>query len=311
MFKPYLHVERLGTDATEGLLDNDRVIVTPKIDGTNACAWCEPDGTLHAGSRKRELSADDDNAGFHAWLTGSQGDEAVALRAYLSANPGKIVYGEWMGSASRFVGAIKDYAEFAHAHLFVFDVFDMSRLDYMPEREWRAELEAAGLSEWAVPIVAELDHPSVDDVMATAQGCTWLLSKSADHPGEGVVCRVDGFRDPYGHSVRGKLVLAEYRQMKSKSKRPRAVGEAERDIVAFYVTESELSKTREKVVTACGAETFDTRSPKMVGMMMSMVWKDLLGECPNWAKRFRNPVVDLSAMKAGCDATVRDYLGLS
>ena len=36
-YKKYLHVERLGSEECEGLLDNDAVYVTAKVDGSNGC----------------------------------------------------------------------------------------------------------------------------------------------------------------------------------------------------------------------------------------------------------------------------------
>lgn len=48
---------------------NREVIVTEKIDGTNAQVMITEDGQVLAGSRNRWLSADADNFGFHAWVT--------------------------------------------------------------------------------------------------------------------------------------------------------------------------------------------------------------------------------------------------
>ena len=42
-YKSYLHVERLSNPDCEGLLQNDQVFVTAKVDGTNACVWYDPD----------------------------------------------------------------------------------------------------------------------------------------------------------------------------------------------------------------------------------------------------------------------------
>lgn len=54
-YKPYQHIERLGTQETEGILDGTCHIF-PKIDGTNATVYLGDDGNLHGGSRKRELT---------------------------------------------------------------------------------------------------------------------------------------------------------------------------------------------------------------------------------------------------------------
>ena len=63
-FKKYQHVERLGSDEVEGILKGI-CYVFPKIDGTNSQLWWDND--LKAGSRNRELSVDNDNAGFCDW----------------------------------------------------------------------------------------------------------------------------------------------------------------------------------------------------------------------------------------------------
>ena len=44
------------------------VIITEKIDGTNACVVVTPDGTVLAQSRSRFITPEDDNFGFAAWV---------------------------------------------------------------------------------------------------------------------------------------------------------------------------------------------------------------------------------------------------
>ena len=80
-YKKYLHVERLGSEECEGLLDNAAVYVTAKVDGSNGCVyWSEKAGGVMVGSRNFELSDAEDNAYFHAWME-SDADEATLLRA--------------------------------------------------------------------------------------------------------------------------------------------------------------------------------------------------------------------------------------
>jgi len=66
------------------------VIVTEKIDGTNAQVCIAEDGTLLAGSRTRWITADDDNCGFAAWVEAHR-DELLTL------GPGRH-FGEWWGA---------------------------------------------------------------------------------------------------------------------------------------------------------------------------------------------------------------------
>lgn len=66
------------------------IIVTEKIDGTNACVFVGDDGAIKAGSRTRWITPQDDNFGFAAWVE----KNAEALR---ELGPGRH-FGEWWGA---------------------------------------------------------------------------------------------------------------------------------------------------------------------------------------------------------------------
>lgn len=66
------------------------VIVTEKIDGTNAQVFVGEDGSVRAGSRSRWLTLADDNFGFARWVN----DHADELR---ELGPGRH-FGEWWGA---------------------------------------------------------------------------------------------------------------------------------------------------------------------------------------------------------------------
>lgn len=66
------------------------MIVTEKIDGTNAQIFIGEDGTLRAGSRTRWITPADDNFGFAAWVEQNR-DELLKL------GPGRH-FGEWWGA---------------------------------------------------------------------------------------------------------------------------------------------------------------------------------------------------------------------
>ena len=69
---------------------NREVVVTEKLDGTNASVHVSEDGVVRAGSRTRWLTPEQDNYGFAAWVW----DHAAELRDGLG--PGRH-YGEWWG----------------------------------------------------------------------------------------------------------------------------------------------------------------------------------------------------------------------
>lgn len=66
------------------------IVVTEKIDGTNACVCIGEDGEFLTGSRNRWITPDDDNFGFSRWAHEHR-DELMAL------GPGRH-FGEWWGA---------------------------------------------------------------------------------------------------------------------------------------------------------------------------------------------------------------------
>ena len=133
-FKPYLHVERLNKTEVAGIL-NGTVKVTTKLDGCNSCVWADEDGRMRYGSRKREISVENDNAGFAAWMESDNEEAALLIRA-CQANPNWIIFGEW--SVGK-VGAIKKYTKEAINKLWIFDIYNRETERYLT---WD-ELEAA------------------------------------------------------------------------------------------------------------------------------------------------------------------------
>lgn len=66
------------------------IVVTEKIDGTNACVYIGEDGEFLTGSRTRWITPADDNYGFSRWAHDHK-DELMLL------GPGTH-YGEWWGA---------------------------------------------------------------------------------------------------------------------------------------------------------------------------------------------------------------------
>ena len=67
------------------------VVVTEKIDGTNAAVGIRDDGTVYAQSRSRIVTPDADNFGFAAWVAANAGTLTGDL------GPG-LHFGEWWGN---------------------------------------------------------------------------------------------------------------------------------------------------------------------------------------------------------------------
>lgn len=67
------------------------IVVTEKIDGTNACVHVAEDGTVLAGSRSRWITPEADNFGFARWVR----DHEEELRVGLGFGTH---FGEWWGA---------------------------------------------------------------------------------------------------------------------------------------------------------------------------------------------------------------------
>lgn len=78
-FEPFRKIARLSRE----------VVITEKLDGTNASILITDDGQLFTGSRSRWITPEDDNFGFAKWA-------AVHREELLLLGPGHH-FGEWWG----------------------------------------------------------------------------------------------------------------------------------------------------------------------------------------------------------------------
>ena len=100
------------------------MVISEKIDGTNAAVVVFPDGEVMAGSRKRLITPEDDNFGFAAWVRDHQ-DELREL------GPGRH-NGEWWGSGIQRGYGLKEKR---------FSLFNVLRWckPYLTPRYWLGE----------------------------------------------------------------------------------------------------------------------------------------------------------------------------
>ena len=304
-YKSFTHVERLGKEETDGIL-NGTCYISPKLDGTNALVWSK-NGEVRAGSRTRELSATSDNAGFYAW-TQSSDEEAVKIRELVLTNPHIILYGEF--GVGR-VANIKDYDVEAHNKLWIFDAFDTNKCEYMHPETMIDMCSAFQIERYLLPYI-EIDNPTEEDIVKFAEENKYLLSQ-ANHAGEGVVIRNPGFRNKWGNYVIAKFVRDEYLQRKAQ-KENKSVSkrfDCEQEIIDCYVTDAELAKAKAKVTLTLGLEEFDNKNGKCVGMFLNLVFNDaVLAEITDICKRWKRPVINFQELSNLCNIKAREYIGL-
>lgn len=89
-FRPFPSISRLSRD----------IVVTEKLDGTNALVAIGENGEFATGSRSRWITPEDDNFGFSRWAHAHK-DELMEL------GPG-YHYGEWWGSGIQRTYGLKE-----------------------------------------------------------------------------------------------------------------------------------------------------------------------------------------------------------
>lgn len=303
----YTHIVKLNTADAEGILDNDYVSVTAKMDGTNGRVWID-DGKIVCGSRGRKITVDKDNAGFAAFINGGS-DEAHKIWLFLSGNPQYEIFGEWMGTA-KFIGSIKYYDEAAKNKFFIFDVYDRVNHRYLFDSEWRPMLEVYGLSDYFVKLFGIYSHPTLGDIQKIADENNFMIT-SPDKIGEGVVIKAKDFTNKFGHHTYAKLIHDDYSNAKhNREKEQINPGDIEKQIINIYVTDAELAKAISKTCVWAEVDEFDKKSGKMIGFFLNMVYREsILEEMPTIIPAFKDPQIDFKVLHKLCSTKCREYLG--
>lgn len=309
MFVKWHHVERIDKPDCDGIL-NGLCYVSFKLDGTNSSIWADTDGNIHCGSRTRELTLEEDNAGFMKWAL-SNDTEAVELREWCLTHPNHHIFGEW--GVGR-VGNLKKYTCAKDNKLYLFGAcysYDAVNDAGEPVVDWTSPASMLCdniLAKYMIPII-EIQNPTREKIAEIAENNHYLLPQ--DVTGEGVVINNPCFVNRYGRYALAKYVLDEYKQNKSKKQNLNpGEDEIESWIVQKYCTEAEMSKTAAKICNTLGIEEV-TASGKGIGMFLNTLFHDaILQECDDWGNNKRVKTVDFPMMKNLTFIAGRKFLGL-
>lgn len=279
-FRKYQHVERIGTIETEGIT-NGECYIFYKIDGTNGCVWLE-DGEVKAGSRKRELSLDDDNAKFCAAIM-----ENENIKAYLLKHPTHRLFGEWLVPHT-----LKTYRENAWRKFYIFDVCvdkDEDIMEYLHYDVYQPLLEEFELDY--IPFLAKLTNPTVDRLMKCLEKTGDFLVDDGKGLGEGIVVKNYDFHNRYGNKVWGKIVRVEF---KGKTRRVMTSmqNSCEEAIIEKYCTTAFIEKEFAKLVN-----DNDGWSTKYIPQLFGRIYHELISE-EIWhiLKTFKNPTINFKRL---------------
>jgi hypothetical protein len=294
-FKKYQHLERFGTDEVENI-ELGECYVFPKLDGTNSSVWLS-DGEIQAGSRNRHLTADKDNAGFHAWATRQDN-----FKSYLAEYPSHRLFGEWLIPHS-----LKTYKSDAWRQFYVFDVAidrypenDKSdALHYLHYEEYAPILAAHGITH--IPPICKLINGSYEQFVSQLRNSVYLIEDGQGH-GEGIVIKQYGYRNKYGRTTWAKIVSNEFKEQHVRAMGANEIkGEklVEDEIVKEYVTVALVEKEYAKIAL----EGWNSRQ---IPRLLSTVFYTLITEESwNFVKKHKNPMIDFSRLQHFTYAAVK------
>lgn len=297
-FKKYQHVDKLDSVETDGLLDG-YCTVFYKLDGTNASVWRKEDGTLGFGSRNRELSLENDNAGFMNWGVNHQ-----PLKDFFEAHPTMRLYGEWLVPHS-----LTTYRDDAWRRFYVFDVLEDESDTHVPYSSYSAWMEDAGLDY--IPPLAEVKTPDLDNLIRLLKNSGQFLVEDGKGEGEGIVIKNYEFVNRFGRTTWGKIVSNQFKEVHHKAMGAPEINNTlgvEERIVSKYLTDDFLGKEKQKILTAEGSEFWEN---KFIPRMLNTVFYELVREETwNFLKEHKNPTIRFKTLKNFCDRRTKEFLGL-
>lgn len=283
----YQHIERLGSSEVDGILDG-LVYVFPKIDGTNAHVWF--DGEYHFGSRRRELSLDNDNAGFM-----HEASKDLAILDLAKELEGYHIFGEWLVPHS-----LKTYRDDAWRKFYVFDIVkDGIHMKYEDAAWW---CNAHGV-DYIAPIRI-LKNPSYEHIERVLDENKFLI-KDGEGVGEGVVLKNYDFINKYGRQTWAKVVTNEFKEKHNKEMGApisSCTKMVEEKICDEFLSDHLIQKTKAKIEVEN-----DCWSSKFIPQLLGRVYHDLVTE-NIWdiCKKHKNPKIDFKSLKRFCNIKIKN-----
>ena len=290
-YKSYQHIEKLGNKEVEGILKG-KCSIQPKIDGTNGVVWLGDDGIIHAGSRRRDLTLDNDNAGFYNTVIKDDN-----IRKYLLDHKDHYLYGEWLVPHT-----IRYYHPESWKHFYVFDIFSYDR-GYIPYDEYSKELDKYGINY--IPEIISIDNPTMEDLTKYLKETKYLIPE--DKMSEGIIIKNYEYRNQYGRCTYAKIVAEEFFNTKSllRMKNHEAKDKtSEKDIVTTMLSEPLIRKEFAKIKLAYP----DARRQELIGRTLNTIFHVFIHEELLDYIEKKKPLINFYYLKKECDERIKEVL---
>lgn len=295
-FKKYQHIERFGTDEVQGI-EMGECLVFYKIDGTNSSVWLDSEGNLRAGSRNRELTLDNDNAGFYAYALSNDD-----IKRYMRRHPHHRLYGEWLVPHS-----LKTYREDAWRRFYVFDVCmdkDNGEVEYLPYDVYKFFLDEFGIDY--IPPLARVKNGSYETFVNLLEKTGQFLVKDGHGNGEGIVIKNYDWYNRFRRQTWAKIVATEFKEKHHKVMGCPSIKEqelVEEKIVNEYCTDAFIEKEYAKIVLEK-----DGWKSQYIPMLFGKIFYELIKE-ESWniVKQYKNPTINYKTLNMMVIRRVKEY----
>ena len=283
-FQKYQHIERLGTDATDGIL-NGTVYIFPKLDGANASVYLNDNGEVEVASRNRPLTGDSKDLRELKDYVRSNPN----FKAYFDKYPKHRLFGEWLVPHS-----IKNYLPDAWHKLYIFDV--MIGNEYIPYADY-----SKSVIEFDLPYIhpfACLFNPSLEGLQSFVDQNDYLMQEG--HIGEGIVIKNYDFVNKFGNIVWAKIVRPKHRH-EEKIQRI-ATATVESLIVDKFLSPEFVVKEYSKLAV-------DGWNSKLIPRLLGTIWHAFITEeIFNVIRKFHNPTIDFATLNKLVVARTKELL---
>lgn len=281
MFREYMHVERFGNDEVQGI-ELGECHVFPKLDGTNASVWVDEKYNIRAGSRKREITPDNDNAGFAKFALND-----ARIIGFLSEYPGFRLYGEWLVPHT-----LKTYNKDAWRKFYVFDVFNHYLGSYIPYSEYKEYLEEHDIDY--IPAYSTMKNATYDHFLVELNKNDFLMSEGV---GEGIVIKNYNYKNKYGRTIWAKLITSTF-----KESHKRVMGPDEKrfsDLIEEKIVDEFLKQDIIEKVYAKISNEEEGWNSKYIPRLLGTVYHDFVTE-ELWQglKKHRNPTINFKTLNS-------------
>jgi hypothetical protein len=302
-FIKYQHLERFGTSEVLNI-ELGECYVFPKIDGTNASLWMGEDGKIQAGSRKRHLSLESDNAGFLEWAR-----RQAHLIAYLEDNPTHRLFGEWL-----VPHALKTYRDDAWRRFYVFDVcIDRDEDEILHESDSKLnylnyEIYSKKLGEYDIDYIApicKIQNGTYEQFIKQLEKNVFLI-QDGKGAGEGIVIKNYEFKNRFNRQTWAKIVTSEFKEKHAKvhgASEIKSKKLVEEEIAKEFVTKALCDKVYAKIDNDTG---FNQRA---IPRLLNTVYYDVIKEDAwEFIKKHKNPTINFGTLQHFVFQKVKDQM---